>query len=206
MASPSSYQSLLQWRPRYWLPACVSRMGLDPTTLRSRLAMALGTLILLSWVIACWAFHDQMTAPGQEDKFLAFMGLGGTLMLTVGVLLPAVLVDAFALHRWLLIFGPVPVPSEESGQVDAFLRRNPAAGAVLLEWLVRQRVDYPRIAHAQKLLEVSWDAVSLPEPVPTPAWGLEEVVTLARLQMRTDDLDQALPPPAFEQRSARPRL
>ena len=69
MASPSSYQSLLQWRPRYWLPACVSRMGLDPTTLRSRLAMALGTLILLSWVIACWAFHDQMTAPGQEDKF-----------------------------------------------------------------------------------------------------------------------------------------
>ena len=32
----------------------------------------------------------------REDKFLAFMGLGGTLMLTVGVLLPAILVDAFA--------------------------------------------------------------------------------------------------------------
>ncbi len=66
MASRSTYQSLLQWRPRYCLPACVSRLGLDPTALRSRLAMVLGTLTLLSWIVACWTFHDQMTAPGQE--------------------------------------------------------------------------------------------------------------------------------------------
>ena len=196
--------SLLRWRPRYWLPARVARWGLDPMALRMRMSWVLSVALFVTWVAAALIFQDRFTQSGQEDKFLSFIGLGGTLFLTVGLLFPFVLVDVFAFHRWFLLSGPVPLPSCEVEAVEAFLSNQPKAGPVLLAWLLRHRLDYPHIAHAHKLSEVDWKSLPMLEP-PSPAWGLEEVVERARAQRKAEDLTQALsrstPPPLV-----RPRL
>ena len=159
--------------------------------LRMRMSWVLGTAMIMGWVVAGLLLEDRFAQSGQEDNFVSFMSFGGLMILVVGSFLPVILNDVFPIPRWLVLSGPVPLPSCEVQAVEAFLSNQPKAGPVLLAWLLRHRLDYPHIAHAQKLSEVNWKSLPMLDP-PSPAWGLEEVVERARAQRKVEDLTQAL--------------
>ena len=203
---PGSAFPLLRWRPRYFLPTRLAALGLDPMALRTCASWLLSLSLLAAWVVACVVFQDRLFQPGREDKLMSFFVFGGTLVLTIGVLMPSVLLDMPRLHRWLVVSGPVPLPERDSRALDTFLRQTPKAVPVLLEWLVQQRVDTPHCSHAQKLSSVDWEGLPLLES-PVPNGGLAEVVALASTRRRADSLELALvAPPSPEQPQGRPRL
>lgn len=176
--------------------------------LRMRMSWVLGTALIMGWVVAGLLLEDRFAKSGQEDDFvssmMSFISLGSLMILVVGSFLPVILNDLFPIPRWLVLSGPVPLPSCEVQAVEAFLSKQPKAGPVLLAWLLRHRLDYPHIAHAQKLSEVDWKSLPMLDP-PSPAWGLEEVIERARAQRTAENLTQTLSrstiPPL-----ARPRL
>lgn len=104
MASRSSYQSLLRWRPRYWLPASVSQLARNDASFR-RVLMIAADLALVSAVAGlAWEFRQDLSGINAPDWML-LIGLTWLAHMALAVYLPAIFIQSsplleFPPHRF----------------------------------------------------------------------------------------------------------
>lgn len=195
---------LSNWRPRYWLPASVSRWARNDQTFRRVLMVAADLALALFVAGLAWEFRADLGTINVPDGLL-LIGLAWIAHTALAIYLPSILLQSSSLKAWWLSSGPLPLDVPTAQALDRVLRQNPEAGPLVLDWLVRQGLEQVHMAHAIKVIDAHWKTSLTPTGEPS-AWGLDEVQARARAHAREKHLVKTLEKPVEEAAPRRARL